>query len=169
MLGDTPFLPKGADSRNVPFESLLFRPICSWCQLDDSVEWNFHPRRLLLRYIHVVSVDASQNCLMRNNDDVLASFQLHDDGLQPDDDVSVAFAPAISVIVLVIIPSLEIFRIPLFNFRISKAVADARVEFIQGFPFELGVAFGRVDEEACGLDRSLECGCPDREMAVITD
>lgn len=106
---------------------------------------------------------------MRNNDDVLASFQLHDDRLQADDDVSIAFAPAISVVVLVIVPSLKVFRVPLFNFRIRKAVADAGVKFVQGFPFELGITLGRVDEKACSLDGSLQCRCPDGKMAVITD
>ena len=87
-------------------------------------------RQLFLRQSKEVSVQATQNRLssgdisklwnvvknvaahlMSDNEDVLLPFQLHDDRLQPDHDIAVRLSTSISVVELVIISRLEIFRI----------------------------------------------------------
>ncbi len=106
---------------------------------------------------------------MRHDNDIFASFQLHDDGFQTDNDIAIAFAASVSVIVFVVVAGFEVFGVLSFDFGVGEAIADARVEFVEGFPFEFVVAFGGVCEEAGGLDCSGEGGGPDRELAVVTD
>ena len=106
---------------------------------------------------------------MRHNDDILAALEFHDDGLQPNDDVAVAFAAAIAVIVFVVVAGAKVFRVLIFDFLIGEAVADAGVELVERFPFELVVAFGRLCEEAGGLDGAFEGRGPDGEFAAFGD
>lgn len=59
------------------------------------------------------------------------------------------FAATVAVIVFVLISGLEIRGIFFLDLRIGHVVADARVEFIEGFPLELVPFLGEV------------CGCGD--------
>ena len=89
MLRRTPLTPKRADGGNIRLEALLLGTVGPGRQLDERVQRHLHPRALLLRHVHVVSVDAPQDGLVRHDDDVLAALEFHDDGLEPDDDVAV--------------------------------------------------------------------------------
>ena len=71
---------------------------------------------------------------MRDDEDVLGALQLHDDGLQADDDVAVALTTQVAVVVLVLISCLEILWEPLLDLRIRQAIADAGVELVKCFP-----------------------------------
>ena len=62
---------------------------------------------------------------MRHNNNILAAFQFHDDRLQTDDDVAIAFTAAVPVVVLVVVARLEVFRVLVGDFLIGKTVADA--------------------------------------------
>ena len=142
MLSHTPLLPKGTNRRNISLEPLLHGPICSRRKLNNRMQRHFHPRALFLRHIHIVGIDTSQHGLMRHDNDVFAPFQLHDDGFQPDDHVAIAFTASVSVIIFVVVAGFEVLGVLSFDFSVGEAVADARVEFVEGFPFELVVAFG---------------------------
>lgn len=106
---------------------------------------------------------------MRHNNDILAPFQLHDDWFQSDDNIAIGFPASVPVIVFVVVAGFEILRVLGFDFGVGEAVADARVEFVEGFPFQFVVAFGGVGEEAGGLDRSGEGRGPNCELAVVSD
>ena len=114
---------------------------------------HLHPGTLLLRHVHIIRVDAPQHRLMRHDDDILAPFELHDNRLEPDDHVSITLASSVAIVVFVVVARSEVFRVALFDFFVGEAVTDAAVEFVQRFPFEFVVAFGRGGEEAGRLDR----------------
>ena len=169
MLRRTPLTPKRAHGRDIRLEPLLLGPVRPRRQLDERVQRHLHPGALLLRHIHVIRIDAPQHRLVRDDDDVLAPFQLHDDGFEPDDDVAVGFPAPVAVVVLVVVARLEVFRVAVRNVLVREAVADARVQFVQGLPFELVVALWGGGEEAGGLDGAFESGGPNGELAVIAD
>ena len=169
MLRRTPFTPKRAHGGDISLEPLLLGPVRPRRQLDERMQRDLHPRALLLRHIHVVGVDAAQDRLVGDDDDVLAPFEFHDDGFEPDDDVAVGLAAPVAVVVLVVVARLEVFRVAVRNVLVREAVADARVQLVQGLPFELVVALGGGGEEAGGLDGAFEGGGPDGELAVIAD
>ena len=78
---------------------------------------------------------------MCHYDDVLATFELHDDGLKTDDNVSITLTSSIPIIVLVFVSGLEVFWIPVFDLLISKAITNARIELVKCFPFKFIIAF----------------------------
>lgn len=155
MLGSAAFLTKCADSRNVRFEALFFRRIRPWGKLNERVQRDFHPRGLFLRNIHVVRVDASQHGLVRYDQNVLATLELHDDGLQSDNDVAVTLAATVPVVVLVVVARLEVVRVPIGDLLIRQAVAYPGVKLIQSLPFELVKSMGRRGQKARGLNGAL--------------
>lgn len=153
-----------ADGGNVRFQSLLLRRVRLGSQLDQGVQWDFHPRALLLGDVHEVCVNAPQNRLVRYDQNVFAALELHDDGLQADDYVTVGFAAQVAVVVLVFVALRKVFGVLLLDLGVRQAVTDARVELVESFPFELFKS-----EEACGLDRSFQRGRPDGELTAVTD
>ena len=169
MLRRTPLTPKRADGGDIRLEPLFLRTIRPGRQLDERMQRHLHPRALLLRHIHVVGINAPQHRLVRHDDDVLAPFQLHDDGFEADDDVAVGFPAPVSVIVLVVVARFEVFGVAVGDFLVREAVADARVQFVQGLPFQLVVALWGGGEEAGRLDGAFEGGGPDCELAVVAD
>lgn len=169
MFRRTPLTPKRADGGNIRFETLLLGAIRPGGQLDQRMQRDLHPGTLLLRDIHIIRVDAPEDSLMRHDDDILTAFQLHDDGLESDDHIAIGFPAAVAVIVFVVVSGFEVFGVLVGDLLVGEAVACARVEFVEGFPFELVVAFGGGGEEAGRLVGAFEGGGPDRELAVVTD
>jgi len=167
MLRTTPLRPKRADSRNIRVEALFLRIVGLGRQLNKRVQGHFHPGTLLLRDVHVVSVDAAQDGLVRDDDDVLAALEFHDDGFEPDDDVAVTLAASVAVVVFVVVTGPEVFGESVFDFLVGEAVADAGIEFVERFPFELVVAFWRLREEARRLDGAFEGRGPDGKFAAF--
>lgn len=141
MFRCTSLTPKRAHSRNVCLEPLLFRTVRPRGQLDQCVQRHLHPGTLLLRHIHVIRVDTPQHGLMRHNDDILTAFQFHDDRLKSDNYVAIGLSAPVAIIIFIVVSRFEIFRVFVRNLLVRETVADARVEFVQGFPFELVVAF----------------------------
>ena len=125
------------------------------------MQWHFHPRTLLLRHVHIVGVDAPQDCLVRDNNHIFTPLQLHDDRLQSDDDIAVRFAAPVAVVVLVLVAGREILGVAFGDFLVCETVADARVEFVQGLPFELRIVLVGRGEEAGSLDGTTKGGGPD--------
>ena len=106
---------------------------------------------------------------MRHNDDILAPFQLHDNGFKPYNHIPIALPAPVAIIVLVVVSRAEVLGVAVGDLLVGEAVADARVEFVQSLPFELVVAFGGGGEEAGRLDGAFEGGGPDCELAVVAD
>lgn len=150
MLSTAPLLAERTNGGDVSLELLLLRAVRLGRQLDERVQRHRHPRAALLRDVHKVRVDAAQDRLVRHDQYVLRPLQLHDDGLQPDHHVAVRLAAQVAVVVLVLVALLEVFRVLLLDFAVGEAVADARVELVERFPFQL-----LEGEEARGLDRAL--------------
>lgn len=98
---------------------------------------------------------------MGDDDDILASLEFHDDRLKSDHDVSVAFSASVPIIVFVIIPGLEIFRVLIGNLLVGETITYTRIKLVQRLPLKLIVALGRYGEKAGGLDGALQSGCPD--------
>lgn len=71
---------------------------------------------------------------MRDDQDILRALQLHDDGLEADDDVAVRLASAVAVVVFVFIARGEVFGVLLLDVGVREAVADAGVELVECFP-----------------------------------
>ena len=124
---------------------------------------HLHPRTLLLRHIHIVSIDAPQDGLVRDDDDILAALQLHDDGLEADDHIAVALAAAVAIIVFVVVPGFEVLGVEGLDLGIGQTVADAGVELVEGFPFEFGGGDRGGGEVVGGLDGALQGRGPDCE------
>lgn len=122
---------------------------------------HLHPRALLLTAPHEISINTPQNSLVRHDEDILAAFQLHDDRFEPDDYVTVGLPSQIAVVVLVVVARFEIGGVLRFNLGVGEAVADARVELVEGFPRELFEG-----QEAGGLRRAFERRGPDGELQV---
>lgn len=72
---------------------------------------------------------------MRNDYDVFAAFEFHNYGLEADYHIAVGFTAAVAVVVFVVIAGLEVFGVAVGDFLVGEAVADARVELVEGFPF----------------------------------
>lgn len=123
-----------------------------------------HPRRLRLRLLLVVRIDASQHRLMRDDQDVLRALQLHDDRLEADDDVAVRLTPAVAVVVLVLIARSKVLGVLLLDLGVCEAVADAGVELVECFPLQLVVVRGQM---GAGGDCAAQGGRPDRERAAV--
>lgn len=67
---------------------------------------------------------------MSNDNDILTALQLHDDGLQANNDVAIGFAATVTVVVFVFVAGGEVFGVFLGDFFIGEAIADARVQLI---------------------------------------
>ena len=162
MLRRTSLLPKRAHRRNIRLKPHFLRTIRPRRQLNQRMQRHFHPRTLLLRYVHVVGIYTSQHGLVRDDDDVLAALEFHDYGFEADYHVAVGFTAAVAVVVFVVVAGAEVFGVAVGDFLVGEAVADARVELVERFPFEFVVAFGGSGEVARCLDGAFEGGGPDR-------
>ena len=121
----------------------------------------------MLRQVHKVRINAPQYSLMRNDDDILAPLQLHDDRLQADHDVPVRLPAAIPIVVLVLVARGKVLGILSGDLFVGHAVANARVELVEGLPLEFRVGVLGSREEARGANRAAEGGGPDGEAAVV--
>ena len=144
----------GRDGGDIGLEALLLGAVGLGRQLHERVQRDLGPGRLVGAGIHKVRVDAADDGLVRHDDHVAAPLEFHDDRFQPDDDVTVRLAAAVSVVVFVVVASLEVFGVAILDLLVGEAVADARVDLVEGFPFQL-VPAGFFLEESCGLDGAL--------------
>ena len=140
MLRRAPLSPPSAHRGDIRPEPLLLGTIRPGSQFDQRMQRDLHPGALLLWHVHVIRIYAPEHGLMRHDNNVFASFQFHDDGLQTYNDVAIALATAITVIILVIITRLKVLRILVSDFLVSETVADTRIKLVQSLPFEFVVA-----------------------------
>ena len=134
MFGGAAFAAPGTHGWNIGFPALLVGAVRLGSELDESVQGHVHPRALRLILFHEIGIDAPQHSLMRDNENVFAAFQFHDDGLEADDHVSVRLSATVTVVVLVFIASRKVFRIPVLNLLICQTITHSRVKLIEGLP-----------------------------------
>ena len=94
----------------------------------------FDVRQLIGGFVEEIAEDAAHDGLMADDEDVFLPVQLHDDGLQPRDQVLIRFAPRIPIVILILISLGEILRKLLLNLLVGHLVTDASVDFVEGFP-----------------------------------
>lgn len=158
----------GRDSGDISLEALLFGAVSAGGEFDESVQRHLHPGTLLLGHVHEVGVDAAEDSLVGNDDDILTALQFHDDGLKADDDVAVGLTATVAVVVLVFITGSEILGVFLSDFFVGQAVANARVKFVQGFPLQLLIA-SRSLEVTGTLNSTTQSRSPDYDLGVVRD
>ena len=124
------FLPKSGHGGDARGKALLVGRVRLWRELDERVKRDFHPRTSFLGHVHEVGVDAAQDGLVRHDEDVFRALEFHDDGFEADDDVAVAFAAEVAVVVFVVVACLEVLGVHLFNVSVRQTVAHPRIEFI---------------------------------------
>lgn len=164
MFGHAAFSTPGAHSWDLRIVALLLGAVGSRGQLDEGVQRDGHPWGISLGLLHEVGVDASQHSLVRNDEDVLRALQLHDDGLQTNNNVAIRLTASIAIVVLVVVASCKVLGVQLRDLLVGESVADTRVELIQSLPLKLVVVLGH---EAGGGSRAPQRGGPYGERAVI--
>lgn len=162
MLGRATLHAPSRDRRNICLEASLISAERTRRKLDERMQGYLHPGALLLTHIVEVRVNATKDCLMGDDDDVLATLQLHDDGFETDHNVTIRLAATIAIVVFVVIASFEIFWIFFFDLLVSQSIADARVKLVERLPFKLVVAV--LSEEAGSLNSPFESRGPDDQL-----
>lgn len=79
----------GVHSLNVERKTLLGGLVSLWGELDDRVKWHLDVREVLERVIHVVGKDGAKHSLVSYNQDVSLPLQLHNNGLQSQQEITV--------------------------------------------------------------------------------
>lgn len=158
----------GRNGRDTGLEALLLGAVGAGGQLDECVQGHLHPGGLFLRDVHEVGVDATEDSLVGDDDDVLAALQLHDDGFETDDDVAVGLAAAVAVVVLVLVAGLEVLGVLLGDLLVGQAIADAGVQLVECLPLQL-LESGFGFQVAGGLDGAAESRGPDDDLGVLGD
>ena len=87
---------------------------------------------------------------MRDDQDVFAALQFHNDGLQADDHIAIRLSTKVAVVVLVLVTLRKVLGVLLLDLCIRQAIAHARIELVERFPLKL-----LEWKEACGLDCSF--------------
>ena len=134
MLGRAALTPPRADSLDVSLVSLHLGPICPWCQLDQRVQRHGDPWAFFLRLLHKVRINAADDGLVRNDEDVLAALQFHYNGLKSGHHIAVAFTSPVPVVVLVFVARLEVIGVKVRYLLVRHTVANASVELVEGLP-----------------------------------
>jgi hypothetical protein len=100
------------NSKRIKFNVTLEGPRC---QLNDNMKRDCQIGQLFMALVLKVCQDGSQYCLMPDDEDVFLSFQLHDDGLEAKDQVSIRFTIRIAVMKLVLVSGCKVVRIALLK------------------------------------------------------
>jgi hypothetical protein len=161
MLSRRTLSAPGRHGRNVCLQAGLLGVIGPRSQFDESMQRDLHPWGLLLLYIHEVSVDATEDSLMRDDENVLAALEFHDDGLKPDDNITIRLAADVAVVVLVFVACPKVAWVLGLDLAVCKAIANAAVEFVKSLPLQLVEG-----EKASRLDGSLQSGCPHSQFSI---
>ena len=97
VFGSTALRTPRGDGGDVSLEPLLLCAICLRRELHECVQRDLHPGALGLREVVEIGENAADDGLVGDDDDVLASLELHDYWFEADDDVTVGFAASVAV------------------------------------------------------------------------
>lgn len=164
VLGGASLAPPGADRGDVGLIANLLGAIGAGGQLDEGMKGNVHPGALSLVLLHEVSVDAAQNGLVSDDENVFTSLQFHNNRLKADDDVAIRLSATVAVVVLVFITSSKVLGISVLDLLVSQTVTHARVKLVKGLPLELVVVLRK--EARCG-DGSSKGRGPHGKRTII--
>lgn len=164
VFGRASFGTPSADGWNVGFPPLLEGAVRLWGEFDQGMQGYIHPGASRLVLLHEVGIDAAENGLVSDDEDVLTPLELHDDGLKTDNNVAIRLSAAISVIVLVFIARSEILGVAVLNLLIRQAVTDARIKLVKGLPLQLVVMWR---EKTCSCNGAFQGRCPDGKGPVV--
>jgi hypothetical protein len=120
MLRSGPFWPPGRHPWHVSLELLKLGAVRLGRQLHQRMQWHLHPGRSLGIDFHEVCVDAAQDCLVGDDEDVLGPLEFHYDWFDADDDIPVRFAASVAVVVFVVVPGLEVLGVGLFDLGVLQ-------------------------------------------------
>lgn len=93
---------------DVELDEFDLATVCNRCQLYDSVQRHLQVRQLVGRLVEEVREHAAEHGLMRHDQHVALSLQLHHDRLEPHHHVLVGFAARVAISELVLVASLEV-------------------------------------------------------------
>ena len=144
VLGGAPLAAPGADGGDVGEIALLVGAVGAGGELDKAVEGHVHPGAAGVVLLHEVGVDAAEDSLVGDDQDVLGPLELHDDRLQPGHHVPIRLPAPVPVVVLVLVARHEVLRIRVLDLLVRHPVARAGIQFIQRLPLELVVVGGEV-------------------------
>lgn len=139
VLCRAPFGPPSADGGNVSLPPLLNRAVRLGGELDQGMQGHVHPGAPRLILLHEVCVDAAQNGLMGDDEDILTALELHDDWLEADNDIAIRLAAAVSIVVLVFVAGSKILGIAVFDLLVRQTITDAGIKLVKGLPLQLVV------------------------------
>lgn len=134
MFGRATLTTPRADGRNVSLVSLLVRAVGSWGELDETVERYVHPGAARLVFLHEVRIYAAENGLMGDDEDILGSLELHDNGLEADDHITVRLPATVPIVIFILVPSHKVLRVHVLDLLVCHTVADTSIKLIQCFP-----------------------------------
>lgn len=127
MFGGAPLAAPGAHGLDLGIVLFYHGVVGTGRELDQGVQWHRHPRALFLGLLHEVGVDAADNGLMRDDEDIFAALEFHDDGLEANDNIAVALTASISVVVFIFVARLKVLRILVCNLLVCQAVANTSI------------------------------------------
>jgi hypothetical protein len=127
------------NSLDIDLESPFLAGIRSRGELDDGVERDLEIRKALEGVIHKVGVQAPEDGLVSNDQDVLLSFQIHEHGFQALNYIPVRLAILVPVVVLIVIALGKIFRELFLDLFVCQRICLAGFEFVQCLPSEFFV------------------------------
>lgn len=110
---------------DVEFDEFNLTAVRNRCQLDDCVERNFQVRQFTCWLIEEIGEHTPKNCLMRYDENVSLSFQLHHHRLKSNHNVFVRLSTRIAISEFVRIASLEVFGEFALNFFVRHLLANA--------------------------------------------
>lgn len=134
MLSGAALATPRADGLDFSLVDLYLGAVGPRRELHERVKRYWYPGAFFLCLLHKVGIDATNDGLVRNDENVLAALQFHDDGLEADHYIPVALTAAVAVVVLVFVASLEIFRVHVGDLLVRHAVADTSVELVERLP-----------------------------------
>lgn len=110
---------------DVEFDEFNPTAVRNRCQLDDCVKWNLQVRQFIRRLIEEVSENATKYCLMRHDENIALSLQLHHNRLQTNNHVFIGLSTWISKRELIRISILEVVRKFSFDLLVRHLFTNA--------------------------------------------
>lgn len=112
------FAPPGAHRWNIGLVPHFFCTVRPRRQFNERVQRHIHPGTLGLVVLHKVGIYAAKHSLVRHNQNVLATFQFHNDWLQANNNVTVRFSAGIPVVVLVFVAGNKVLGVTILDFLV---------------------------------------------------
>lgn len=114
--------PVSVDSLNAQRIVLDLAFVRLGSQLDHHVQGNFQIRQLFVTLVQEISKDGSENSLVSDDEDVVLTFQFHDDWFEAKNQVRVGFTCRVSVMKLVLVSGSKVSGIMLLQNKTYQTI-----------------------------------------------